>query len=67
MMETNIVQICSSQWSQEEQQQVDAIARSLFPDITIVNIPPGLDQREGSKGILAYLEHAFRASKIAKR
>jgi len=52
------IQICSSQWSSEEQQKADSIAKSIYPEINIVNIPPGLDQREGSAGILDFLMDA---------
>ncbi|KAH7310901.1 hypothetical protein B0I35DRAFT_514867 [Stachybotrys elegans] len=51
--------ICSSQWSPEEQQKANTIAKGVFPEIKMVNIPPGLDQREGSVGILAFLKDAI--------
>jgi hypothetical protein len=55
----NNVQICSSQWTAVEQEQANSIARSVLPDITLVNIPPGLDLREGGPGIIKFLETAI--------
>jgi hypothetical protein len=49
-------QICSSQWTTAEQAQVNSIARTIFPDIKLINIPPGLDLREGGEGIVTFLE-----------
>lgn len=55
----NHIQICSSQWTAVEQEQANSIARSVLPDITLVNIPPGLDLREGGSGIIKFLETAI--------
>ncbi|EHK22957.1 uncharacterized protein TRIVIDRAFT_19346, partial [Trichoderma virens Gv29-8] len=51
--------ICSSQWTAEEQQQANAVAKASLPEVRIINIPPGLDVREGSKGILSFLKDAM--------
>lgn len=45
----------------EEQQQANAIAKASLPHVRIINIPPGLDVREGSEGILSYLKDAILA------
>jgi hypothetical protein len=48
--------ICSSQWTSEEQDQAVSVAKSSFPSIGVITIPPGLDVREGSEGILSFLK-----------
>ena len=53
-----ILQICSSQWNAAEQEKVDILAREKFPGIKIINIPPGLDVREGGNAIVSFLESA---------
>ncbi|UKZ48011.1 hypothetical protein TrVGV298_002247 [Trichoderma virens] len=57
--------ICSSQWTAEEQQQANAVAKASLPEVRIINIPPGLDVREGSKGILSFLKDAMVALELA--
>ncbi|KAK4890976.1 hypothetical protein LTR27_010425 [Elasticomyces elasticus] len=52
--------ICSSQWSDLEQEKANNVARGLLPDIDIVNIPPGMDVHEGGEAIVAFLERSVR-------
>jgi hypothetical protein len=54
--------ICSSQWSEREQQETSRAAKTLVPDLKIISIPPGLDAREGSEGIVQFLEGAMRSA-----
>ncbi|OBT68614.1 hypothetical protein VE03_01804 [Pseudogymnoascus sp. 23342-1-I1] len=51
--------ICSSQWTAEEQDQAVTIAKASLPYIGVITIPPGLDVREGSEGILSFLKSAI--------
>ncbi|KFY03855.1 hypothetical protein O988_01164 [Pseudogymnoascus sp. VKM F-3808] len=48
--------ICSSQWTSEEQDQAVSVAKTSVPSIGVITIPPGLDAREGSEGILRFLK-----------
>lgn len=32
-----------------------------MPHVKVVNIPPGLDQREGGEAVVGYLQGAFTA------
>lgn len=41
------------------------IAKASLPDIDVITIPPGLDVREGSEGILSFLKGAIQDLKIA--
>jgi hypothetical protein len=59
-------QICSSQWTAEEQTTLNNLASAVVPNVKIVNIPPGLDAREGSDGIIKFLYKAVRSSGIAR-
>ncbi|KAK3661588.1 hypothetical protein LTR56_000076 [Elasticomyces elasticus] len=52
--------ICSSQWSDLEQEKANNIARGMLADIDIVNIPPGMDVHEGGEAIIAFLERSVR-------
>ncbi|PVH93140.1 hypothetical protein DM02DRAFT_542163 [Periconia macrospinosa] len=52
--------ICSSQWSIDEQKQANNVAQSIVPGIELINIPPGLDVREGGKGIVKFLVNAIQ-------
>ncbi|OBT75311.1 hypothetical protein VF21_04707 [Pseudogymnoascus sp. 05NY08] len=52
--------ICSSQWTAEEQDQAVTIAKASLPDVSVITIPPGLDVREGSEGILSFLKGAIQ-------
>ena len=56
-------QICSSQWTAEEQDQAVTIAKTSVPHIGVITIPPGLDAREGSEGILSFLKGAIQSLK----
>ncbi|KFZ02654.1 hypothetical protein V500_00044 [Pseudogymnoascus sp. VKM F-4518 (FW-2643)] len=53
-------QICSTQWTSEEQDQAVTIAKASLPSISAITIPPGLDVREGSEGILSFLKGAIQ-------
>ena len=64
MLRANNLQICSSQWSVPEQEIANKAARKLFPEIKIINIPSGLDAREGGQAIVGFLETAVRESEI---
>ncbi|KFZ14225.1 hypothetical protein V501_03364 [Pseudogymnoascus sp. VKM F-4519 (FW-2642)] len=57
--------ICSSQWTAEEQDQAVTIAKASLPDIGVITIPPGLDVREGSEGILSFLKGAIQNLEVA--
>ncbi|KFY18086.1 hypothetical protein V492_00156 [Pseudogymnoascus sp. VKM F-4246] len=54
------IMICSSQWTAEEQDQAVEIAKASVPHIGVITIPPGLDAREGSEGILSFLKGAIQ-------
>jgi hypothetical protein len=54
-------QICSSQWTAEEQDRAALVALMIVPDIHIIRIPPGLDQREGGEAIVAFLVDSVRS------
>jgi hypothetical protein len=59
--EADTRQICSSQWTVEEQNQANTIAKTVLPQVKLVNIPAGLDVREGSEGILRFLKGAIES------
>ncbi|KFZ14594.1 hypothetical protein V502_05997 [Pseudogymnoascus sp. VKM F-4520 (FW-2644)] len=52
--------ICSSQWTSEEQDQAVTVAKASLPSVSVITIPPGLDVREGSEGILSFLKGAIQ-------
>ena len=57
-------QICSSQWTPEEQTEANSIATKVVPGIKIVNIPSGLDSKEGGDATVKFLLGAVKASGI---
>ncbi len=50
------LQICSSQWTQEQQTVIIETAKELLPHIKTIEIPPGLNAEKGGEAVLEYLE-----------
>lgn len=52
---TNPNQICSSQWTTSQQEEVLQIARTIIPDIKTIAIPPGLNATKGGEAVVEFL------------
>jgi hypothetical protein len=49
-------QICSSQWTDSQQEEIQHIARTLVPGIETIAIPPGLNAAKGGEAVVDFLE-----------
>ncbi len=58
----NFTRSALSQWTSEEQTEASKIVHSIAPATAVINIPPGLDAREGGAAIVSFLVGAVRAS-----
>jgi len=57
-------QITSSDWFEEEQEEVREIAQRLLPDIHLIMVPPGLYKLEGEKKVIEYLTEQVTESRL---
>ena len=49
-------QFCASMWTAEESAEMQAIARSIVPDIKTHAIPQGLQVSQGPDAVVAHLK-----------
>lgn len=54
------LQICSSQWSEHEQEEICSIARDILPEILLIVIPPGLNASKGGDVVVDFLKEKVR-------
>jgi hypothetical protein len=60
-------QICSSQWSPEQQEQIQRIAKGTVPGIKTVAIPAGLNATKGGQAVVAFLIESISTVGLPKR
>jgi hypothetical protein len=49
-------QICSSQWTVTQQEEVLEIGKSMVPGIKTIAIPPGLNATKGGNAVVDFLK-----------
>lgn len=49
-------QICSSQWTANQQEEVLKLARMIIPGVKTIAIPPGLDAARGGDAVEDFLK-----------
>jgi len=59
--------ICSSQWTPEQQDQIQRIAKATIPGIKTVAIPAGLNATKGGQAVVAFLKEAIYSVGIPRR
>ncbi|PVH86831.1 hypothetical protein DL98DRAFT_582154 [Cadophora sp. DSE1049] len=53
------VLICSSQWNNTQQNEVQKLAKTLIPGLKTVAIPPGLNALKGGDAVVRFLKEQF--------
>ncbi|RQM05016.1 hypothetical protein DH86_00004301 [Scytalidium sp. 3C] len=56
------VLITTSDWFEEEQDEIRQIAERVTPHIKVINIPPGLAAQEGDSKAIEYLKEQIGES-----
>jgi len=56
-------QITTSEWFEEEQEEIREIAQRISPDLKLITIPSGMKAQEGEKAVVGYLKEQVAESK----
>lgn len=57
-------QIVSSDWFEEEQEEIREIAQRILPDISLITVPPGFSKQQGEVKYMQYLVEQITESKL---
>lgn len=49
----------TSEWFEDEQEEVREIARAIMPNLLLIMIPPGMKVQEGEATEVEYLKEQF--------
>lgn len=56
-------QITTSEWFEEEQEEIREIAQRVSPNLKLIMIPSGMKAQEGEKAVVEYLKEQVAGSK----
>jgi hypothetical protein len=59
----NEKQITTSEWFEEEQEEIREIANRVSPGLKLIMIPSGMKIQEGEKAVVEYLKEQIAESK----
>ncbi|KAH8598912.1 hypothetical protein B0O99DRAFT_683651 [Bisporella sp. PMI_857] len=59
--------ITSSDWFEEEQEEVRETTRRLYPDIHLIMVPPGLHKQIGEQKVVEYLKEQIQELRLPLR
>jgi len=62
-----LCQIASSDWFDEEQEEIRETAHGVLPDIHMIMVPPGLLKQEGQEKMVEYITEQITESKLPAR
>ena len=56
VLKLTAIQICSSQWTVSQQQEVVELAKTMISGIKTIKIPPGLNATKGGDAVVDFLK-----------